>query len=158
MRAARAATWATAKEVNRPASAGMATSLVNTGVFLGVAILQPVVGWILDQAKGILVGAVLGGILLEIIYAVLRAFPQTWWLWAAGLMLIFSVLLANLAPVVLMPLFNKFVPLGGEHQDLIDRLVRLSEPVVRSISNPWTSPTLTSHGTSEAFSTGSQPQ
>jgi len=45
-------TWATAKEVNRPASAGMATSLVNTGVFLGVAILQPVVGWILDQATG----------------------------------------------------------------------------------------------------------
>jgi sugar phosphate permease len=45
-------TWASAKELNRPASAGMATSLVNTGVFLGVAVLQPVVGWILDRSTG----------------------------------------------------------------------------------------------------------
>jgi hypothetical protein len=30
----------------------MAVSLVNTGVFLGAAILQPLVGWILDRASG----------------------------------------------------------------------------------------------------------
>ena len=48
-------------------------------------------------------------------------------MWAAGSLLLFSVLLANLAPVLLMPIFNKFVPLGEEHQDLADRLVRLSE-------------------------------
>jgi len=99
---------------------------------------QDLRGWILDQVKGILVGAVLGGILLEIIYAVLRAFPDTWWLWAAGLMLIFSVLLANLAPVLLMPLFNKFVPLGAEHQDLIDRLVRLSERAGTKVRGVYT--------------------
>ncbi len=84
-------------------------------------------GWISDQVKGILLGGVLGAILLEIIYAVLRAFPDTWWLWAAAIMLVFSVLLANLAPVLLMPLFNKFTPLGEEHQDLIERLMRLAE-------------------------------
>ena len=88
---------------------------------------EPLRGWILDQAKGILVGAVLGGILLEIIYLVLRTFPQTWWLWAAGFLLVFNVLLANLAPVLLFPLFNKFVPLGEEHRELAERLVRLSE-------------------------------
>lgn len=43
-------TLANAKEVNRRASAGMAVSLVNTGVFLGAAILQPLVGWVLDRA------------------------------------------------------------------------------------------------------------
>ena len=84
-------------------------------------------GWVIDQFKGIALGAVLGGILLEIIYAVLRAYPQTWWLWAAGILLIFSVLLANLAPVILMPIFNKFVPLGAEHADLVERLKRLGE-------------------------------
>jgi sugar phosphate permease len=40
--------WAIAKEVNRPALSGMATGIVNTGVFLGVAVLQPLVGWVMD--------------------------------------------------------------------------------------------------------------
>lgn len=43
-------TWASAKEVNRHAFSGMATSLVNTGAFLGAAILQPLVGWAMDRA------------------------------------------------------------------------------------------------------------
>jgi sugar phosphate permease len=42
-------TWASAKEVNPPALSGMATSVINTGGFLGAAILQPLVGWALDQ-------------------------------------------------------------------------------------------------------------
>lgn len=83
-------------------------------------------GWIWDQIKGLLVGAPLGLILLEVIYAVLRAFPNTWWLWAAGILLLFSVLLANLAPILLMPLFYKFVPLGEEHADLAERLLVLA--------------------------------
>lgn len=45
-------TLANAKEVNRREFAGVAVSLVNTGVFLGAAILQPLVGWILDRASG----------------------------------------------------------------------------------------------------------
>ncbi len=44
--------WACAKEVNRHALSGMATSLVNTGAFLGAAILQPLVGWAIDRAAG----------------------------------------------------------------------------------------------------------
>ncbi len=42
-------TWASVKEVNPPALSGMATSVVNTGTFLGAAILQPLVGWSMDQ-------------------------------------------------------------------------------------------------------------
>lgn len=41
--------WACAKEVNPPALSGMATSVINTGAFLGAAILQPLVGWVMDQ-------------------------------------------------------------------------------------------------------------
>lgn len=40
--------WAVAKEVNRPALSGMATSVVNTGAFLGGALLQPLVGLVMD--------------------------------------------------------------------------------------------------------------
>ncbi len=42
--------WSCAKEVNPPALSGMATSVVNVGGFLGTAILQPLVGWAIDQA------------------------------------------------------------------------------------------------------------
>jgi MFS family permease len=41
--------WAAAKEVNPPQLSGMATSLVNVGVFLGPAILQPLVGWVMER-------------------------------------------------------------------------------------------------------------
>jgi STE24 endopeptidase len=84
-------------------------------------------GWVVDQLKGLGIGVILGGLLLEIIYAVLRLSPDWWWLWAAGILLLFSVILANLAPVLLMPLFYKFVPLGEEQADLVERLMRLAE-------------------------------
>ena len=41
-------TYASAKEVVAPALAGMAIALVNTGLFLGAGILQPLFGWIID--------------------------------------------------------------------------------------------------------------
>ena len=88
---------------------------------------QTLKDWIIDQLKGIAVGAPIGLILLELLYLALRATGDLWWLWAAGGMLVFSVLLSNLAPVLIMPLFNKFVPLGDEHKELADRLVALAE-------------------------------
>lgn len=88
---------------------------------------QSLRGWISDQFKGGLLSAVLGGLILEIIYAVLRASPSLWWLWAALILLVFNVVLANLAPILLMPLFYKFVPLGEEYADLEQRLIQLAE-------------------------------
>ena len=88
---------------------------------------QDLRGWIVDQLKGIAVGGVIGVVVLEIIYAVLRLSPGLWWLWAALILLVFNVLMANLAPVIIMPLFNKYLPLGEEHADLADRLLKLAQ-------------------------------
>ena len=41
-------TYACAKEVTAPALSGMAISVVNTGLFLGAALMQPLFGWVLD--------------------------------------------------------------------------------------------------------------
>lgn len=41
--------WACAKEVNPPQLSGMSTSVTNMGGFLMGALLQPAVGWIMDQ-------------------------------------------------------------------------------------------------------------
>ena len=63
--------------------------------------------WIIDQVKGLAIGAPIGLLLLELLYLALRVTGDLWWLWAAGGMLIFTVLLSNLAPLLIMPLFNK---------------------------------------------------
>lgn len=83
--------------------------------------------WISDQIKGILLGAFLGMLLLEIIYFLLRNQPATWWLWAGLVLLLFNVVLANLAPVLLFPIFYKFIPLKEDHAELVERLVSLAE-------------------------------
>lgn len=82
--------------------------------------------WIIDQIKGLLVGAPIGLLVLELIYVFLRAYPDTWWMWAAGFLLVFNVLLSNLYPILIAPIFNKFVPLDEEHQELADRLITLA--------------------------------
>jgi MFS family permease len=46
-------TWTVAKEVNRPEHSGIATSIVNVGIFLGTGILQPIVGAILDRGRAL---------------------------------------------------------------------------------------------------------
>lgn len=88
---------------------------------------QTLKDWIVDLLKGMAIGAPIGLILLELFYLALRATGSLWWLWAAGGLLVFNVLLSNLAPILIMPLFNKFVPLGDEHRELADRLLRLAE-------------------------------
>jgi STE24 endopeptidase len=88
---------------------------------------QTLAGWIVDLLKGLAVGAPLGLILLELLYLALRATGDLWWLWAAGGMLVFTVLLSNLAPILIMPLFNKYIPLGDEHKELAERLLTLAE-------------------------------
>ena len=80
----------------------------------------------IDQLKGLAVRLPLSLLLLELLYLALRVTGDLWWLWAAGGMLIFTVLLSNLAPILIMPLFNKYVPLGEEHRELADRLLELA--------------------------------
>lgn len=52
-------TWACAKEVNPPQLAGMSTSIANVGGFFSAAIMQPVVGLLMDQVWS---GATVNGV------------------------------------------------------------------------------------------------
>ena len=85
---------------------------------------QTLGAWLWDQIKAMAIGGLLAVIVLEVVYYLLRVAPSTWWLWAALVMLALSVLLSNLAPVLIFPLFYKFIPL--ENQELRDRLLRLA--------------------------------
>jgi STE24 endopeptidase len=86
---------------------------------------QNLASWLWDQVKGFLVGLVLGGIAVELLYFILRQFPQHWWIVAWAVFLGLFVLLAQLAPIILFPIFYKFEPLDND--DLKLRLVRLGE-------------------------------
>jgi len=81
--------------------------------------------WIWDEAKSFLVGLGMGAIVVELIYFMIRQSPQHWWLITWALFMGLFILLAQLAPVVLLPIFYKFEPLDNE--DLRRRLVQLGE-------------------------------
>ncbi len=81
--------------------------------------------WLMDEAKGWLLGIVIGGILAELIYFIIRQAPQMWWLIAWVAFIVLFIFFAQIAPVLLFPLFYKFVPL--ENEELKQRLVRLGE-------------------------------
>src|SRR5260221_7442056 len=86
---------------------------------------QKLRGWIWDEAKGLLVSAVLAGLLAEMLYFIIRQFREHWWVLAWLGFLGVAVLMAQLAPVILFPIFYKFEPLQDE--ELKSRLVRLGE-------------------------------
>jgi STE24 endopeptidase len=85
---------------------------------------QGYAGWAVDRIKGFVLGALFLVAAGEVLYLLLTVQPWTWWLWVAGGLILFNVLLANLAPVLLLPLFFKQTPLA--EGDLRDRLMALA--------------------------------
>ncbi len=81
--------------------------------------------WVWDEVKGFLIGLLMGSVVVELLYFTMRQWPQNWWLLAWALFMVLFILLAQLAPVVLFPIFYKFEPL--ENEDLRRRLIVLSE-------------------------------
>jgi STE24 endopeptidase len=80
--------------------------------------------WVKDHLKGMAVGGTLTALGVELIYAAMRQWPERWWILCAMIFIGFFVLLANLAPVLIFPIFFKFKPL--ENASLTARLVELS--------------------------------
>jgi STE24 endopeptidase len=82
-------------------------------------------GWLFDEAKSYLLGLAFSAVLAQIIYLLIRRAPLYWWLWAWASFLILFVALAQLAPVLLFPIFYRFRALDNDA--LRERLTRLSE-------------------------------
>jgi len=81
--------------------------------------------WWLDRVKGLLLAAALGYPLLVLILKIVEWTGAAWWLWAWGAMLGFQLLMLVLAPVLIMPIFNKFTPLP--EGTLRERLLALAQ-------------------------------
>jgi|HubBroStandDraft_3_1064219.scaffolds.fasta_scaffold02324_4 STE24 endopeptidase len=75
---------------------------------------QTFAAWSRDQAVGLMVGVVMGGLGLSLVYFVVRRAPRTWWLWGAVAATAFAVFALLVAPVFIEPLFNKYTELRDE--------------------------------------------
>src|SRR5437868_5068983 len=85
---------------------------------------QTLAGWVWRKVKAYLVGAPIGLALLFGLYTLLWFSGSWWWLWAAVGWLAVSVVLGQLMPVVILPLFYRVTRL--DNQALLERLQRLA--------------------------------
>jgi STE24 endopeptidase len=85
---------------------------------------QTIAHWMSDYAKGIALGLVLGAAGTSVVFTTLRNAPGQWWWMSAAIFAVATIGLAQLAPVVLLPIFYKFRPL--DRPALVDRLMTLA--------------------------------
>ncbi|MFZ1376723.1 MAG: M48 family metallopeptidase [Geothrix sp.] len=62
--------------------------------------------WLGDEAKGLLVTALLGGLAVALLFTIVRRLTRTWWLWGAVASLVIIVIGILIGPVFLQPIFN----------------------------------------------------
>jgi STE24 endopeptidase len=81
--------------------------------------------WLADHVKAVTASGVVMWSGLVTVYAAIVVWPDHWWLAAAGLFTVAMVLLARLAPVLLLPIFYRVRPL--RRPELSERLLRMAE-------------------------------
>jgi Zn-dependent protease with chaperone function len=62
--------------------------------------------WMGDEFKSLLVSLVIASIGMLILFAIVRKFPNTWWIWGAAASMGLMTILIAIGPVFLQPIFN----------------------------------------------------
>ena len=78
--------------------------------------------WLWDQVKNLGVDLVLMGILTVVLFGVVRRVQRTWWIWGAAVSMVFVVFVILIAPVYLVPIFNKVTRLDDP---------KVTQPILR---------------------------
>ncbi|MFA4989663.1 MAG: M48 family metallopeptidase [Candidatus Omnitrophota bacterium] len=86
---------------------------------------QPLADWFKDQLKSGGISYLIILMLVSAFYFILKYNPHTWWLAISIFWIFFSIVLAKLLPVVIIPLFFKYKKLSNEA--LRERIMRLAE-------------------------------
>lgn len=89
--------------------------------------------WWTDRTKGFLLALLLGFPLLVLILKLVDWSGPSWWIWAWLAVLLFQLTVLVLAPILILPLFNKFSPLP--HGSLQDRLFALAQRTCFHVSD-----------------------
>jgi STE24 endopeptidase len=67
--------------------------------------------WMREQAIMLVVSVLLGGILIVLLFGLVRRLGKNWWVWGAVVSLLFLMFVSLVAPVYIFPLFNKYTKL-----------------------------------------------
>ncbi|MGD2278533.1 MAG: M48 family metallopeptidase [Candidatus Omnitrophota bacterium] len=86
---------------------------------------QKFTSWALDEMKQVLLSFALWIGCTQVFYLILRNFPNSWWLISALFWIFFSVILSRILPVLIIPLFFKYIPI--EDRELKERIFSLAE-------------------------------
>jgi STE24 endopeptidase len=81
--------------------------------------------WVWRRVKGYLIGGPIGLVLLLGLYALLWYGGDWWWVWATAGWLLLTLVMGQLLPILILPLFYKVTPL--DDAPLLERLRRLTE-------------------------------
>ena len=108
--------------------------------------------WLMDSIKGLGLTIVLGVPLLSAVLWMLEMLGDWAWLYAWGVMQVFSLLIQFIAPTWIMPLFNKFTPL--EDGTLRDSILAFAKKVEFNLQNVYVMDGSKRSSKSNAFFTG----
>jgi STE24 endopeptidase len=86
---------------------------------------QTTARWAIDHVKAWMISLVFAAGAALIVLSLVRWDPERWWIYAAVAFIVILVLLAQLAPVVLLPLFYTITPLARD--ELRERLTALAD-------------------------------
>jgi len=81
--------------------------------------------WFRDWGKGEMIGVVLTGFLLWVLYGIIRRSPRRWWFyfWLAAIPMVIFVMF--ITPVLIEPMFFNFTPLEATQPALVARIERV---------------------------------
>src|ERR1700680_892554 len=89
--------------------------------------------WFWDSIKGGVVGLILAIVLTWLFYGLVRRSPRRWWFYAWLGSLPILIFLIFVEPLVLEPLFFRFIPLGSTDPQLADALERVVQHAGQNI-------------------------
>lgn len=91
--------------------------------------------WIKDRFKSYILNVIFMLLLGLVLYVFLVYAKHSWWLWVGSMWFLFGIILSNIFPIIIIPLFYKLKPL--ENEDLKNKLIFLSEKVKAKISGVY---------------------
>jgi STE24 endopeptidase len=81
--------------------------------------------WLNEQAIGLGLGLVIGSLFLTLLYVIIRAARNTWWIWGSVVTIAFAAVMSMLFPVYIAPLFNTSTPM--EQSELRDEIIAMAQ-------------------------------
>ncbi|MDD5608230.1 MAG: M48 family metallopeptidase [Ignavibacterium sp.] len=89
--------------------------------------------YVLENLKSMMVGLVIGVPILLLFFFVLNQFEDLWWLVFASAMFLISVVLSQIFPILIMPIFYKITPLNDD--ELKARITKLAKGAGITVQN-----------------------